>query len=202
MDALIEQYPAAGYLALGAPIRLIEGTESCLSIHPAHIDDASKLAETQNLERILNGFMVPVIESIHEFLARMSALALDYPDNVVNASPGWLLAKHMEACIKSGDRHLGRHIIRQTDDQNVQVLRQQMPVITVIANAVRERALIVKRLVAHGHYAQTRMAHDAILATLSDNTEPGDADFQVIHCFAKLDSRNRDCLSLRLPDPD
>ena len=48
---------------------------------------------------------------------------------------------------------------------------------------------VFKRLVAHGNYSQTRMPRNTVLAPLSDHAETGDADFQIIHCFAILARR-------------
>jgi hypothetical protein len=122
-----------------------------------------------------------MVESIHKLKRRMPVLALDDLQDICNTSTRRFLAKDVQTCFETRDSDLSRDIVGETYEQNVEVLRQQLAVISVVADSLREGAFPVKCPVAYRHNTQMGMATDAFLAAFSDYTESGDSDSQRVH---------------------
>jgi len=123
--------------------------------------------------------MVAVIEAVLELEARVLALDLDDPADIAHVPSRRLLAEHVHAALQTGDRRLGRQIVRQTDDQRVQILLEQAAIVIVEPHTVVEGSLLRQHAVTDGNCAESRMGVDDCAAAFADHPVAGDADLQL-----------------------
>ena len=124
--------------------------------------------------------MVAVIETVFQLQPRMARFAGDHAGNIVKVPARRFFAEYMQPAFQPRDRDFRRDIVRQADEQGVQVFFQQVAIVAVKSDAVVEHAIAVECSVADSDGLQSGVKVDEMPPPFADNAVPGDSDAQAL----------------------
>jgi len=179
VDALVEQNPAAGYGALGAPVGG-EVQHLGLAVDAAEVEHRPQLARANEPKRVFDRVVITVVESVLEAELRVAPLGGQDAPHLLQVARRRLLAEHVEPAIQPGDRDLRRHVVAHRHEQHIQRFAQKLLIRRVEADAVWERTRLRIAAIANGDHLELRMLIDDEPPSLPDDPVPRDADAEPI----------------------